>query len=252
MFLKLTEQATARIVEDVQLGLSPRWHLYPPIVMLGPFNTQEERSAQYGQTIGSGGDSHEFRFGRYSRLLEGVTAFLQLKESATFSAQTLIDWQTAPMLKGILELVSPDDYFSIPVEDIYFGLDSQGSSLICMMYPEPGKSEKLRLQIALDFECLFCGLKLCGWKLSNPMNYIVRDYDTPHSIEPKGELIEAVRDYLRIIAVPSFDRVDTRDPDFLRECLVLQDRLRKIADTSAYQATVMCNAIEEIVEFFYQ
>ncbi len=250
MLVSIKDGIEARVLEGEMLPIIPSWEFRVLTAHVSMATSQRTYGEHYAQTIGAYRviSAYLFRFDKTNGTLKSI--MLPAPTTMTTSQIVFDTWLAQLPVNGLLQLTEPVN-FQIMELEMDYGMDREGKAFICStaLSTESG-GNKLRLRIAQDFDLLFDDEQFCGWILNDPVRYIVSLWDTPHDYQPDNQLVDIVYDYLQLVSVPSFDRVDDENPEILKEFLDLRALLME-DKSPGYQRRVVRAAIEDILDFFY-
>lgn len=252
MIVYLDDGVAAEVILNQELYEHPHWDLRGLRLWLGPYRSTDQWVEHASEAIGSTdvdatAGTDELLFDKDDLLLRSARCIVPEVNLPTGRLLTI--WQSQPPTFGLLRLISPHGFRLEPTRIRWFAED--GTSLAGFSDAALVEtSERLRLHIAKDIDLLFADRRLCGWWLSNPSYYLVTSWDLPYPSEPDGELIDALRRYLLLIAEPNIDLMEDGDPSVLHVLIELHAQLNPTMG-SIRQRRVVREAIADIVDQFY-
>jgi hypothetical protein len=249
MFVKLTNSTTAKIIqENYFLSYKPRWDVRGCSLTLGAYSNGYEHEHHVAtETVGSTSWFDELRFDKTKSVLSSV--YLRVPEENIDLEDLSKVWMEKSPLTGLLSLADPKYFEPEPTSFRWF--DPTGRILICINENALTETQNsLRLRVAIDFDLMFSNKQLCGWILSNPLNYITRGWEQPKPIENDSEIAEIVYRYLHLVSEDFLEQMEDENPDILKVLLDLNQKSKNITSPS-YQREVICECIQSIIEQFY-
>lgn len=251
--LYLNDSVALSVIEQTAMVGSPRWMLDGRKVFIGPYHSADERESHLGVTVGSmewlWSDTEEFRFDQQSLAL--VSAFLVLSDATLDTPELLDPWFLAPVQVGVPKLVETMKNFQVDTTPARW-IDPQCQALTSVLpsaFDEKIR-QRLRLRIAPDLELFFADEYYCGWSLSNPVRYIVDEWEGSSQEEVNEALVALVYDYMLLVTNPSLDLMSEQDPETKQRLMHLHERARMLQSTAS-RAAIVRDAVADKLDRFY-
>jgi len=253
MIVELQNSHPSIIHQGIYLPYIPRWGLRELSLIIGPYHSGQEHEQHFLETIGSGNwyrsEFDEYRFTMNDYLLTSI--WFHIPEVNLKSNDTIQSWLLEPSIKGLIRISKVNVSNPEPMDIRYF--DKKGAFLVCFnKIALKDHQYRLKLNIAKDFYLLFAEKRLCGWLLTNPVDYLTIDWNEPsnhNEIFDYHEISQLLHEYLQLISETFIEKIEDEDPVIGQKILTLRKRIIDSHGSQHHQ--IIINCIDDIWEQFY-